>query len=402
MIRDSISGPRWLDDARAASVSERTLRSYQRSAAEFVAYLEEHSWFPEEVEEWDDLLVEFSHEAHVKHSRVREVYASLEFFFPRMRGKLAWSRSRLDVMSAAVAVRHTVPAGREVCLLLGARISSMGRPRIGLGMLVQHCLGLRPGELVRLTPEDVAESPSRDQKGLFIFRLGTGRGTKSGREQFALLRRHQCPDVLALVQLLIAHTLPGQRLFPYTVGTYSTWVQKAQVAEELPLGVTAHSPRAGFASDAIASGTPAFEVKEAGRWVSEASFRTYVDLVGSQAVAQQLRLKDRAAVVAWIDAHLADYFPAWALAQHARAPGIDAGGSRNAAPGQPPLGGGRGGSSRRGRGERGGGGGRSTTAAVAGSGGSRAQGPPRSRGRAAGRGSGADGAGHRQGRGSAA
>jgi len=55
-------------------------------------------------------------------------------------------------------------------------------------MLVQYSLGLRPGELVRLIKEDVAESPSRDMKGLFIIRLGRGHGAKAGREQHALLQ----------------------------------------------------------------------------------------------------------------------------------------------------------------------------------------------------------------------
>ena len=63
----------------------------------------------------------------------------------------------MEDLTTGTVVRHTVPACYELCLLLGAFMASAGRPRIGVGMLVQYELGLRPGELVQLLAEDVAE-----------------------------------------------------------------------------------------------------------------------------------------------------------------------------------------------------------------------------------------------------
>jgi len=57
------------------------------------------------------------------------------------------------------------------------------------------------------------------------------------------------------------------------------------------------SPGADFASDDIASGTPTFEVKSAGRGVSGTSFHQYGGLAGSQVVAQRPRLEGRAAII---------------------------------------------------------------------------------------------------------
>ena len=88
----------------------------------------------------------------------------------------------------ALEVHHMVPAGRETCMLIDETMAPLGRPSIGLGMLIQYSLGLRPGELVRLIMEDVAESTSRDMKGLFIIRLGRDHRAKAGREQYALLQ----------------------------------------------------------------------------------------------------------------------------------------------------------------------------------------------------------------------
>jgi hypothetical protein len=46
------------------------------------------------------------------------------------------------------------------------------------------------------------------------------------------------------------------------------------------------------------------EVKEGGRWVPEGSFRTYVDIVGALAIAQRLRLDNKAAALRWLRLHL--------------------------------------------------------------------------------------------------
>ena len=51
---------------------------------------------------------------------------------------------------------------------------------------------------------------------------------------------------------------------------------------------TPHSPRAGFATDAVAAGRPIAFIQEEGRWRSADSFRTYVDVVSAAAIGADL------------------------------------------------------------------------------------------------------------------
>ena len=319
-------GPRYLDEAGASSVSAKTLAAYRRGTSSVVAFLDENGWAPSTVEEWDDLLVEFS-QSGVSIARYREAYAGMEFYFVRLKGHLAWSKRRLDDMASGSVIRHTVPACYELCLLLAAAIASMGRPRIAAGILVQYELGLRPGELAQLIADDIGEGIT-GQKNTIIIKLGTAsRGTKSGREQYALMFWNRHPAICRLLLLIRSLAPRGLRLFPFSVATLGSWLRKAQISQQLELGVTPHSPRSGFASDLKAEGVAAVEVKERGRWVSEASFRAYVDLVGAQAVSQRVRLSGRAAAAFWIERHLEDYFPAWSLLCYDACQGAGAGGS---------------------------------------------------------------------------
>jgi len=312
---------RWLDDDRASSVKGTTLKEYRRAAAAFVCYLEKHAWWPSGPEEWDDLLVEYAIDEQITPSRFRNTYASIEFFMPNFKGKLINSQIRIGIAQSKVPIRHTVPCGRELGELLSTTLASLGRPRVGIALLVQITLGLRPGELVRLTPADIARSPDPSKTSFVIVRLGAGRGTKAGREQCCLLNTVLHPMVWELLSRVISLTPVNERLFPFTTTTMNTWLRKAQDLLDLNVGITAHSGRAGFASDQIAEGVPAPTVKEAGRWVSEASFRTYIDIIGSLTVAQRLRTQGLQPVLAWVKLHLEEYFPAWSLVAYGRGAG---------------------------------------------------------------------------------
>ena len=181
-------------------------------------------WTPSTSEEFDDLLVEHSFEDGVTPSRLRETYAALELFYPRWRGKFSWSRTRIDAIAATT--KHTVPGGMALSCLLGAELAELDRPRIGLGMILQCAVGLHPGELVQLSPNDISSSAESSKQGLVIIRLGKARGTKVGREQFVLLRTREFPVLWQLLRRLMMLTPSNERLFPYSVGTYTAWLKK--------------------------------------------------------------------------------------------------------------------------------------------------------------------------------
>ena len=68
------------------------------------------------------------------------------------------------------------------------------------------------------------------------------------------------------------------------------WRLIAQTVRCLGLSIrwTPHSPRAGFAIDAVAAGRSVASIQEAGRWRSTDSFRTYVDVVSAAAIGADL------------------------------------------------------------------------------------------------------------------
>jgi len=115
-------------------------------------------------------------------ARFRYGVAAVEFIYPALRGKFTWCHQRASILARGHPIRHAAPAGREVCALLGAKLASSRRARMGLGMMLHNALGLRPSVMLGLTPSDIRLSPEMDQQHVAVFRLGTRRGTKAGRQ----------------------------------------------------------------------------------------------------------------------------------------------------------------------------------------------------------------------------
>ena len=86
-----MSGPRKLDSTSIEKVKPHTLTAYRAAAAKFVTYLDEHGFVPNGPEEWDDLLVEYKNDAQLTKCNFEYVVAAVEFVFPRLRRRLAWS-----------------------------------------------------------------------------------------------------------------------------------------------------------------------------------------------------------------------------------------------------------------------------------------------------------------------
>ena len=73
-------------------------------------------------------------------------------------------------------------------------------------------------------------------------------------------------------------------------------------------GWTPHSPRAGYATDAIARDVPFSEVKETGRWFSDSSLRVYIDVIGASGISRQLVEAGRESALIYALKHLAKFF----------------------------------------------------------------------------------------------
>ena len=304
-------GPRRLDRHQAQRVQERTLERYRLAARPFTEWLFSVALFPSSAEDWDDALVEYKNEADLSQSVFAQLVSAVELFFPRHKGKLAWSHSVLSGMAVAHVPRHTVPCSRHHSWFMGAHLCSRGRFRIGFGMPLQQVLGLRPSELLNLFPDHVMFSDETGSSGKLsaVLRLGARRGTKAKREQFSMLLASQEPILFMLLRRLRDATPAGCHLFPYSLDTYRRLIKDIEAALGLRVGWGPHSPRAGFATDAIANGVPFADVQEKGRWLSPTSLRTYVDVVTAFSVNLQVETAQLKRAVEGVQAHFPAYFP---------------------------------------------------------------------------------------------
>ena len=301
-------GPRWVDVERLGDVQQATLTSYRRGAAEFLQFLDSAGFCPGCAEECDDLLVEWSTCQHLRPSQFRMALAAVEFVYPRFRGKLQWSRQRLESLDRAAPPTHAQPCGGEVAALLGAELASQDHARYGLGLRFQATVGLRPGELIHLVPEDFRESPEHDKRWLVVIRLGRDVGTKVKREQFTLLDVREHAALWRCLKIALSLTPAEHPVFLFSLASYAFWLKRVQASLNLPLGISPHSPRVGYVSDALARGVPPQRIREGGRWLSEQSFRIYADVVGSLHAGQAARLAGYDEAIAWVTQHPEEYF----------------------------------------------------------------------------------------------
>jgi len=297
-----------VDPERLCEFKPSSLVQYRRASQAFLDFMDSEGFTPDGAEAWDDLLVEWSYQKKVSTAQFSCAIAAVGMVYPRLKSELTWARQRLSTLEKLHPAQHAAPAGRELCALLGSQLAASRRARMGLALMVQNALGLRPSEALRLTPEDMALSPEGDKAHVVVVRLGARVGTKIGREQFALLDTRRWKDLWRVLTIAIQLTPAFHRLFPYSLASYYHWLKRSQAAYGLALHITPHSPRAGYVTDELVLGTSAVDIRVAGRWSSETSFRRYVDAVGALAAAQAARTAGLGPVIGWVLSHLDDYF----------------------------------------------------------------------------------------------
>ena len=288
-------------------VKEDTLLKYQKSFEVFTEYLQkQYDLVLTTPEDLDLLLMEFRTEADLTKSQHMTLVAAAEFFLPHVKGKLNVCREALRGRMAAEEVKHTIPLTLECAYLFGAWHASQGRQRIGAAMLIQHSTGLRPSELLALQPAHVHLPLDRSQS--LTVRLGATYSTKVKREQYILVDPSSQSLAFSLLARLCMITPAHERLFPFGYQVYNNAFKLAEAHYELNLGTTAHSGRSGFATHLVLLGHPRKEVQARGRWLSESSFNTYIDVAGASHIAAQVSGQRLEQTARWIQSHIWSYF----------------------------------------------------------------------------------------------
>ena len=311
-LADLCSCARRLHPDLQSRVSPDTLIKYKAVMDEFVAYLQQRfDLVMEQPEDLDLILLEFRTEAELSKSRHNLLVAAVEFFLPHVKGKLVYSREALKGRVNVEAVHHTIPLPQDCAFLLATLHASRGLPRLATAVLLQQGTGLRPSELLGIRCNHVYIPERLSDVQRVSIRLGVEVSTKVKREQYVLVDLHEQPVVYRLLEWLVDDTPTEDRLFPFSYSYYNNSFKLAEQHFRLQVGWTAHSGRAGFATDRVARGVPAAEVQALGRWLSDSSFRCYIDVVGSLSIQAKVTAKGLANTALWCRVNALKYFEPW-------------------------------------------------------------------------------------------
>ena len=284
-----------------ARVKPKTLHVYKLALQPFTTWAIECYTPLSDAASWDDALLEYRY-AHPKLTKGKflNLIAALEFFCPPLKRNLPWAHTMVTAWARSLPVRHTVALTSRPGFLIAVHFSVRGWKRLGLGMMVQIASGMRPNEMLQLLPQHVILPEEQDVQGPntpTLLVLGVKTGTKVRRAQVARLPADTHPLPLILRNCKRA-TPEGMFLFPYTLADYRNKLRSVDSDLNINLGYTPHSPRAGFATEARLKGMAFEEIREAGRWQSDSSLRTYLDLVGATSSLKCLRGKGFSAQLA--------------------------------------------------------------------------------------------------------
>jgi len=260
------TGPRFLDPHQKAKVQHATLNRYRSAFKPFLLFLIKHNFVPISAAEFDDLLVEYKYLEEPTRSTFEGLIAAVEFVMPLFKGHLTWARAVLDGWNVAHVPAHTTPMTSGPAALFAVHLAAEGKPRLGVGVVLQQRVGLRPSEMLALLGRDVTfpeENFGMTRTAGAKIGLGMKTGTKAKRAQTVLLKDE---DFLALLRWVKAKTANDELLFPVSYESYRRCLRRLTLRLKLDIKFTPHSPRAGFASECIARGKPLATTKELGRW----------------------------------------------------------------------------------------------------------------------------------------
>jgi integrase len=122
----------------------------------FALWLHEQGFNLAYAEEVDDLLVEYKHQKDVSKTDFQNLVSAVEMLWPRFKGQLSWARAVLTGWDVARIPRHTTPLPRSLTFLVSAHLCVRKHGRLGVGLMVQQRLGLRPSEMLNLIREDIS------------------------------------------------------------------------------------------------------------------------------------------------------------------------------------------------------------------------------------------------------
>ena len=126
---------------KISKVKAKTLEAYRCAGRSFADWAREHNYNPRDAPELGDALVEWENYSEPSKTQLTQCVASLEFFYPMLRGKLQWAHASMAGWSVGHQAKHAIPLAYGASTLVGCNMSSRGRARLGLGCIIQNRVG---------------------------------------------------------------------------------------------------------------------------------------------------------------------------------------------------------------------------------------------------------------------
>jgi integrase len=266
---------------RSLAIYKKALSDWKHWIGQDVAGIH-YAW------ELDRSLLSYARSLNISKSKLQHLLSAIERVSPHCKGKLILATAHIKCLQEVHPTKHTTPMSWVGCLCVSWWLANHDFSRVGGLLIIQWAAALRPSEALNLRIEDITVSTLPSSLGAVILRLGVKSRTKVNRAQFVILRPDRAPIAVRVVKAFLASTPPGCRLTSLvTTSQYGRLLERAFCALKVPHLWTSHSPRAGWASDSVLRGLPFTDIREHGRWVSDASLRHYLDIVGTLTVHEQ-------------------------------------------------------------------------------------------------------------------
>ena len=133
-------------------LSDVTKIAYRRAFAEFQNWARRRRMPLDPPTDYDKAL--WCYCDNVTKSKYELTLSAVERCYPPLKRNIPWSRARCTAQAVAHPVRHHDPMVWEIALALAWGLQVVGGRVIAQVFLLMRLCGLRPGEAIRLCPED--------------------------------------------------------------------------------------------------------------------------------------------------------------------------------------------------------------------------------------------------------